>query len=370
MQSSQRHSACASVSLYKIHPACRTWPFGGKAFVNGGDFRQILPVVRRGTPSDIVKACLMSSTLWDDIRVLHLHRNMRIDRLTGPSRREAILFAQWMKDVGEGKLPLHNVPGLGDGLIEIPARFCCPTQNLQDLIAQVLPGLNDFTSDAEIRDSVMSRAILAPTNEDVDALNAAVMAEFRPAEPLHEFLSHDTVDNADALTWPTGLLNAQEVSGMAPHKLHLKLGCPVILLRNMTAGLANGTRCICKAFGRRHILVEVATGPCKGKLLYLPRVKITPPDAGWPFTMTQLQFPIKPAFSMTTNKSQGQSLSFMGLYLRSPVFTHGPFHVAVSRVGDPNLIIMVVTATDSGEVLVDGVRHVYTKNIVYPQVIS
>ena len=35
---------------------------------------------------------------------------------------------------------------------------------------------------------------------------------------------------------------------------------------------------------------------------------------------------------MTINKSQGQSVKHVGLDLRSPVFIHGQFYVAVSRV--------------------------------------
>ena len=44
------------------------------------------------------------------------------------------------------------------------------------------------------------------------------------------------------------------------------------------------------------------------------------------------QFPIKPAFAMTINKSQGQTMQMAGLYLRPEVFTHGQMYVALSRV--------------------------------------
>jgi ATP-dependent DNA helicase PIF1 len=42
-------------------------PFGGKVVVLGGDFRQILPVIVRGTREQIVNVCLSKSILWKDI---------------------------------------------------------------------------------------------------------------------------------------------------------------------------------------------------------------------------------------------------------------------------------------------------------------
>jgi hypothetical protein len=53
-------------------------PFGGIVFVMGGDFRQILPVVVRGTRGQIVDACIKSSKMWDDVDVLKLTINMRV----------------------------------------------------------------------------------------------------------------------------------------------------------------------------------------------------------------------------------------------------------------------------------------------------
>jgi len=52
--------------------------FGGKVIVFGGDFRQILPVIPRGSISDIVHATINSSYLWDHCQILTLTKNMRL----------------------------------------------------------------------------------------------------------------------------------------------------------------------------------------------------------------------------------------------------------------------------------------------------
>ena len=52
-------------------------PFGGKVMVFGGDFRQVLPVVPRGTRAQITDATLQHSYLWEKIHKIYLIQNMR-----------------------------------------------------------------------------------------------------------------------------------------------------------------------------------------------------------------------------------------------------------------------------------------------------
>nr|XP_023929885.1 uncharacterized protein LOC112041203 [Quercus suber] len=47
-------------------------PFGGKVLILGGDFRQVLPIVPKGTKAEMIDACIVKSPLWKDVKVLHL----------------------------------------------------------------------------------------------------------------------------------------------------------------------------------------------------------------------------------------------------------------------------------------------------------
>ena len=69
-----------------------------------------------------------------------------------------------------------------------------------------------------------------------------------------------------------------------------------------------------------------------GLRTFIPRITLSPSDSSLPFTFKRCQFPVQPAFAMTINKSQGQTLNWVGLYLPAPVFAHGQLYVTYSRV--------------------------------------
>ncbi|KAG0713815.1 hypothetical protein GWK47_015342 [Chionoecetes opilio] len=122
--------------------------------------------------------------------------------------------------------------------------------------------------------------------------------------------------------------------------------------------LAEGFKGLCqqKQLSLANVLqLQVITGPSRGDDFYLPRVPIiTLVTSGTGFRMRRLQFFILAAFAMTINKCQGQTKSYVGVYLPTPMFTHGQLYVNLSRVG----------FADAVDVLAP--RGI-TRNVVYPE---
>ena len=77
--------------------------------------------------------------------------------------------------------------------------------------------------------------------------------------------------------------------------------------------------------------VRLLGGDHDRKQVFIPRIKFKFPENVVGFHLERKQFPVRLAFAMIINKSQGQSVQHVGLDLRNPVFTHGQLYVALSR---------------------------------------
>jgi ATP-dependent exoDNAse (exonuclease V) alpha subunit len=87
---------------------------------------------------------------------------------------------------------------------------------------------------------------------------------------------------------------------------------------------------------------------------------MSPSGTDWPFVLRRCQFPIRVAFVMTINKSQGQTLNNVGVYLPSPVFYNGQLYVAISRV----------TRSANIKIFSNQGPNEYMRNVVYKKVLE
>lgn len=343
--------------------------FGGMTIVFGGDFRQLLPVIVKGRRDEIVDSSINRSPLWEHCEVIKLTKNMRLndENLTTAEKEEMMEFANWILHIGNGTATAITF-GQEDepSWVKIPEDLLIPESenNLERILDEIY---ENFDENMDNRQYLKDRVVIAPTNEVVDKLNLAMLQKMKGDE--RSYLSFDSVcrTNTDChdgeLLYPPEYLNSLDFNGIPPHELKLKVGAPIILLRNLnqSAGLCNGTRLIVRHMTPRVIQAEILTGSKAGNLCFIPRVTLQPTDSKLPVIFKRRQFPVKLAFAMTINKCQGQTLAKVGLFLPKPVFTHGQLYVAVSRVQSrKGLKILINTENES--------TKGYTRNIVYKEV--
>lgn len=317
--------------------------FGGALVLLSGDFRQTLPVIPRSTPADEINACLKSSVLWRHVQRLTLTINMRVQL---QNDRSAAAFSKQLLDIGEGKIPIDDT-----GLITLQNNFCTLLQSKEELIESVFPNI---VQHYQRNDYLSERAILAPKNVHVNEINFAIQEKL-PGEAT-TYTSIDSVLNQDeVVNYPTEFLNSLDPPGLPPHRLVLKVGSPIILLRNLKPPtLCNGTRLSVKKLFPNLIEATILNGKAAGEVVLLPRIPMIPTDM--PFEFKRLQFPVRLAFAMTINKSQGQTFRVCGVNLEEPCFSHGQLYVACSRVGTPRCLFIYAPGGK-------------TKNVVYQNVI-
>ncbi|KAH1246655.1 ATP-dependent DNA helicase PIF1 [Glycine max] len=218
--------------------------FGGKVIVLDGDFKQILPIIPRGSHSDIVHATINSSYLWNDHQVLILSKNMRLEsNMQAAERKEIAIFAYWILDTG-------------DGIIGHP-------NDVNELISNIVIG------------------------EHIEYLSSDSVEK------------SETIDSYHFSSLTTKFLNSLITSGLPNHSIKLKVGSPIMLLRNLdqSEGLCNRTRLIVTRLANHVIVAKIIFGKNIGNKNVYVSFSIT-------MSLLRRQFPVMISYAMTINKSQ------------------------------------------------------------------
>ncbi|EFP86599.2 uncharacterized protein PGTG_12981 [Puccinia graminis f. sp. tritici CRL 75-36-700-3] len=263
-------------------------PFGGKIVIFGGDFRQTLPVVPGGSVLDQGRCCMISSAIWNDVFYFQLTQNLRL-RASGDdqSARSNLLrptgFAEWLLSVGNGS-------GQTDFTADIDIAFgwvyrhsdarVVAERAIVKTYGDMAVALNDPEA-GRLNAYFGNRLILAPLNSDVNRINAICSSRL----PGEVFVSHsinqmrneeDGEDSDEAI--PEEVLRTFSIPGFPEADIELKVGMPVILLRNLDLkrGLSNGTRLLVLAIRPDALRCRILTGSCTGAEIAIPRIRHGP----------------------------------------------------------------------------------------------
>ncbi|KAF1884550.1 hypothetical protein Lal_00028429 [Lupinus albus] len=236
-------------------------------------------------------------------------------------------FSEWILKVGNGKL---SEPNDGCFEIDIPDELLILhfDNPIEAIVSSTYPDLHLHYNDEQF---LQCRALLASTIDIVDQINEYVLSII-PGEEK-EYLSSDSVDMSDVSD--IEVVNSE--------------------------GLCNGTRLIVTQMANHVLEAKIMSGKNVGNIIYIPRMSMSPSQTQWPFKLIRRQFPIIVSYVMTINKSQGQSLESVGLYLPKPVFSYGQLYVVISRVKSKKGLKILIHDKDD-------IPLKSTTNVVYKEV--
>ena len=234
-------------------------------------------------------------------------------------------------------------------------------QSIHTLIDHIFPQLDLHGWDVSY---MVERAIITPINDDVQKLNDIIINQFSGEE--HNLLSFDEVEGDNHNLYQHEFLNSIAQGSVPPYILKVKKGAALMLFRNIDPryGLCNGTRLLCHVLFKNMLDVKILIGSNVGKRAFLPRIKLkTNASSGLPFELSRKQFSVRLSFAIIINKSKGQTIPTIEIYLPRHVLSHDQSYVALSRgVSQNSTKVLIKEGKMEGE---DGD---FTKNVVFKDI--
>jgi hypothetical protein len=354
-------------------------PFGGKLILLAGDFRQTCPVIERASRPTIVAASARSSPLWLELPV-------REFQLSKPQRfgGEHTPWSRWLLALGDGTLPFVD-PVTG---AQLPDQGVLRMRGGAHFVAVPVPdGVHIFTDQTAFLQWVhppeslargelytvdaANRAVVAAHNATVDVLNALLLQAV--PGPVCVATAVETLQNDDQDVAVPNMISEEHMAclhqvGVPEHALKLKVGALAMVTRNLNPdlGLLNGSR-VCILHVSPHV-VKARTLDAARRIVFIPRLNFDLPLPNSHLRVTRKQFPLRLAYCLTGNKSQGKTLQCVGADLRDDVFSHGQAYVIASRVPAAHQFGVLVHP-DRIVRRGDGTDLALMTNVVFPELL-
>lgn len=220
---------------------------------------------------------------------MELTQNMRVAASGDPELEE---FDTWTVSLGDGTAPVVGV----DNLVQLKEELCTEIDpdrqdaDMRKFCEEIYPQLEKNYSDETYLEG---RAILAPTNRKVDVINDFLTSKLPGAENV--LLSADQLtEEEDPFRFSVEYLNNLNPTGLPRHRLVLKAGQPLMLLRNLNPkkGLCNGSRLtFVRVLSNRLLECRISGEQQNRRTVLIPRVTLRPKEGQYGFDWARRQFP-------------------------------------------------------------------------------
>ncbi|CAB1104684.1 unnamed protein product [Ectocarpus sp. CCAP 1310/34] len=289
--------------------------YGGITICFSGDWRQCGPVAPFATPAETtVEASFISSDLWPKTKRMRLTMSQRDE--------EDPAYASFVRSIGE---KIHPTTTFSDGAKRVPLSNTHDTSTTDHFSLQYTTDFNDLINFVypdihEDARHLNDRAILATTNISIDSCNDAISSRrhgdnvtFHSSDRLIK--DHNNPASSTAFR-STEHLNNIDTPGVPPHQLQIKSDALAMLIRNLifSEGLVNGQKVVIRGVSPNSRVVRVELSSDHSIVLIL-RTSFHAQVGRNGITFNRVQFPLRIAYSLTINNSQGQTLSRIGLDL-------------------------------------------------------
>ena len=336
--------------------------FEGKVMLLMGDWRQIAPVVVKGRKEQVLQAHLCNANIFNEkFLQREFSKNLRL-------RADQVAYNKMLQDLGNYTFDSDEV--MFEDSIDADNGHCriwLPNVAVETNIDSALQFLFPEGFDS---DMMREKAILATTNNRVDEWNTRVqdlnMGEERTFLSTDTFCDFDDSNRYLQHMLSDQILNAFNSPGVPKHIIKFKVGDICILLRNISKGdkLHNNTRV--KIIALSQFRIRVQTLDLSHPMSFsLSRIRFKFRFARG-YQMMRTQFPLRLAYCMSINKSQGQGFEALLIDTRDPAFSHGHTYVAFSRIYDA-CKLKVFCDMDGLYDRTDQSQGAVIQNIVFPE---
>jgi len=249
--------------------------------------------------------------------------------------------------------------------------------------------LRDFYPQGFQSHKMHRKTILAATNKQIDDWNSIVQ-RMNPNFSIEDtincltYLSSDVLNAVDdprdviSNMLSSEMLNTFNSEKAPPHILKLCVGDICYLMRTLGRKTKLATNQRVRILELRQFSIKVQTieaNNSPGEVHFLPRIRFrfTLPY-GQSYEITRTQFPLRLAYAVSINKSQGQQYEHILFDTTHQAFTHGHLYVALSRITKYDGISFFtlqsfVTSSDEGASQEDDSR-ILLQNIVYTDLLE